>query len=690
MVEKLCTFLDSSSFIISSLPHYNLHKPIFTLLPNLQLLSPSPTCSTSITTTRTRRRSSRLLRLTVFCTPFSSSPSSLDFDIVSTSEGSDGSFVFRFGDASEVERIRELEESRKLEELRELEERSNEVSSVLEVFGGNDEAEVIVKTVVIEESDVKEECSDILPQLSETLVQSNDERDLQVDVLDTNGNESSTSALDSENVCVTENSIQEDHEENLTSTSILLSDDSLNIEGKILEENFGDESMFESGNVAVAVIEIPKSDEGGIQENVRTEAADIEDSVQAESVGLKHDLDSGNVCNENNGDDSMSDCGNLTDSVTEVPQSNGACKDDSQVNVSSKAASFEESAQAESIETPVMLNESSSISTLEPEISEVEVLIGDLVEVSDDEDIEVQVSSGDLTEVLGAEADIQLTGSHIIGRTTAMEDQIKTLEKKVEDQNGRSSLGEEVSTAKLCLSSGAALLPHPSKALAGGEESYFVTNLNWLGVADGVGQWSLEGSNPGVYARELMEHCGKIVSNSGGVSILKPVEVLERIVEEAQSPGSSTILLAYFDGQILHVANIGDSGFIIIRNGTVHRSSSPMHHDFHFPLQIAKGYDPSELVEEYEIELEFGDIVVTATDGLLDNLYMEEIASIVSKSVQAKINTQEIAKLLARRAQEVGKSAFGNSPFADSARAAGYKGFTGGAQGRKQRGGSLL
>lgn len=642
MVEKLCTFLDSSSFITSSLPHYNLHKPIFTLLPNLQLLSPSPTCSTSITTT-TRRRSSRLLRLTVFCTPFSSSPSSLDFDIVSTSEGSDGSFVFRFGDASEVERIRELEESRKLEELRELEERSNEVSSDLEVFDGNDEGKVIVKTVVIEESDVKEECSDILPQLSETLVQSNDERDLQVDVLDTNGNESSTSALDSENVCVTENSIQEDHEENLTSTSILLSDDSLNIEGKILEENLGDESMFESGNVAVAVIEIPKSDEGGIQENVRTEVADIEDSVQAESVGLKHDLDSGNFCNENNGDDSMSDSGHLTDSVTEVPQSNGACKDDSQVNVSSKA---------ESIETPVMLNESSSISTLEPEISEVEVLIGDLVEVSDDEDIEVQVSSGDLTEVLGAEADIQLTESHIIG--------------------------EEVSTAKLCLSSGAALLPHPSKALAGGEESYFVTNLNWLGVADGVGQWSLEGSNPGVYARELMEHCGKIVSNSGGVSILKPVEVLERIVEEAQSPGSSTILLAYFDGQILHVANIGDSGFIIIRNGTVHRSSSPMHHDFHFPLQIAKGYDPSELVEEYEIELEFGDIVVTATDGLLDNLYMEEIASIVSKSVQAKINTQEIAKLLARRAQEVGKSAFGNSPFADSARAAGYKGFTGG------------
>lgn len=55
---------------------------------------------------------------------------------------------------------------------------------------------------------------------------------------------------------------------------------------------------------------------------------------------------------------------------------------------------------------------------------------------------------------------------------------------------------------------------------------------------------------PGVYARELMENCGKIVSNSSSVSIINPLEVLKRSVEEAQSPGSSTILVAYFDGQV--------------------------------------------------------------------------------------------------------------------------------------------
>ena len=32
------------------------------------------------------------------------------------------------------------------------------------------------------------------------------------------------------------------------------------------------------------------------------------------------------------------------------------------------------------------------------------------------------------------------------------------------------------------------------QALTGKEDAYFVAGQNWLGVADGVGQWSLEGT----------------------------------------------------------------------------------------------------------------------------------------------------------------------------------------------------
>ncbi|KAB2598971.1 protein phosphatase 2C 62 [Pyrus ussuriensis x Pyrus communis] len=110
--------------------------------------------------------------------------------------------------------------------------------------------------------------------------------------------------------------------------------------------------------------------------------------------------------------------------------------------------------------------------------------------------------------------------------------------------------GEDVSAAVLQLSSSAALLPHPSKALTGGEDAYFVSCQNWLGVADGVGQWSLEGVNPGLYARELMENCERFISDCKGLPLTEPEEVLIKGSSNTKSPGSSTVLVAYFDGQV--------------------------------------------------------------------------------------------------------------------------------------------
>ncbi|KAK4378610.1 hypothetical protein RND71_000472 [Anisodus tanguticus] len=237
---------------------------------------------------------------------------------------------------------------------------------------------------------------------------------------------------------------------------------------------------------------------------------------------------------------------------------------------------------------------------------------------------------------------------------------------------------KEATPAELILSSGATLLQFPSKALAGGHEAYFVARGKWLGVADGVGSWSLEGSDLGVYAQELMENSEFIVSQCDEDLINDPKQVLKLSVSATDSPGSSTVLIAHFDGKALHVANIGDSGFIVIRNGSVYRKSSPMIHEFNFPIQIEKGDDPSQLLEEYKIELDEGDIIVTATDALFDNLYDQEIVSIVSRSLEADKSPQEIAEILATRVQEVGSSASGRSPFADAAQAAGYVGYTGG------------
>ncbi|AQK65772.1 Probable protein phosphatase 2C 71 [Zea mays] len=228
------------------------------------------------------------------------------------------------------------------------------------------------------------------------------------------------------------------------------------------------------------------------------------------------------------------------------------------------------------------------------------------------------------------------------------------------------------------LSSGAAILPHPSKVATGGEDAYFIAANGWFGVADGVGQWSFEGINAGLYARELMDGCKKFVTENQGDPDLRPEQILSKAVDEACSPGSCTVLVAHFDGQALQASNIGDSGFIVIRNGEVFKKSKPTLYGFNFPLQIQKGDDPSKFVQNYAIDLEDGDAIVTATDGLFDNVYEHEIAGIVSKSLQADLEPAEIAEHLAVKAQEVGRSGAGRSPFSDAALSAGYLGYSGG------------
>jgi hypothetical protein len=49
--------------------------------------------------------------------------------------------------------------------------------------------------------------------------------------------------------------------------------------------------------------------------------------------------------------------------------------------------------------------------------------------------------------------------------------------------------------------------------------------------------------------------------------------------------------------QVLNASNIGDSGFLVIRNGEVYQKSKPMTYGFNFPLQIEKGDDPLKLVQ---------------------------------------------------------------------------------------------
>lgn len=47
-----------------------------------------------------------------------------------------------------------------------------------------------------------------------------------------------------------------------------------------------------------------------------------------------------------------------------------------------------------------------------------------------------------------------------------------------------------------------------------------------------------------------MENCKRVVSEGNGSVITTPDEALRLSVAESQSPGSSTVLVSHFDGQV--------------------------------------------------------------------------------------------------------------------------------------------
>ncbi|PSS26216.1 Protein like [Actinidia chinensis var. chinensis] len=635
MVDFYCKFLDYSLFIPCPSPP----KSPFSIFP----IHPSQY-------PRIRRRKSP--SLTMLSKPNSPTP---EFELISTTECSDGSLVFRFGDTSEVARNVEIEEPNFV--LRGLVSESTKNSYVVKVLDGEHERQVIVKEI---DREVKGEGSTEVVDTVKNI-------DVGVSNKDKGVNKSkSTVVIDM---------IDSDEEPN-----DMVLEDTNEIEVPVFEEVPIEVcDYFDSETVHVSDVNESDSSSRGFIHDEEKSANNVEGSVEKDRQEISGPVSALQVNEKINVESS----GVVSQEVLE---------ERSGVETVPSSTTFEHSSVREVDSTFASENNSKRNGTAEvdhlpknAETHRVEAGTGN-------DPIPKDITSHDnLEDIVDKDGNESTMKAHDSSTNMVLEDG-KTLNDKqksdfvegsrheaVESELPDASLNrEEISTTGYLLSSGAYLLPHPDKALTGGEDAYFISGQNWLGVADGVGEWTLYGINPGIYARELMDNCQKIVSDCNGVPVIEPKKVLERSALEAQSPGSSTILVAYFDGQALHVANIGDSGFIVIRNGAVYEKSSPGFYEFNFPYQIRSGDIPLELMKGYEIELNVGDVVVTATDGLFDNLYEQEIASIVSKSLEANLKPEEIAQALATRAQEVGRSETSRSPFADAVLAAGYTGFTGG------------
>jgi len=214
---------------------------------------------------------------------------------------------------------------------------------------------------------------------------------------------------------------------------------------------------------------------------------------------------------------------------------------------------------------------------------------------------------------------------------------------------------------------GSHLIPHDDKLDKGGEDAWFISNdLQTLGVFDGVGGWSTVGVDPRDYSISLSHHCKVAVDEK---ALIHPLQVLRYGYDSSESiVGSSTACIINISGNQFISANLGDSGFRIIRRNQVILASTAQQHRFNMPYQIgSQSDDKPEMAVIQQFTLEAGDYIILGTDGLFDNLYDEDIIRVI-ENLPEWVSMKTVAAAIAEKAYEVSKLNEVKIPFNEMAK----------------------
>lgn len=234
-------------------------------------------------------------------------------------------------------------------------------------------------------------------------------------------------------------------------------------------------------------------------------------------------------------------------------------------------------------------------------------------------------------------------------------------------------------------------VPGPETAGAGGgAHSERRGNADVIGVADGVGGWRAYGVDPGLFSVNLMKSCERLVV-AGYFSSNKPAMLLAQGFLEMQENkqqiiGSSTaclMMLSHTDLK-LYTANIGDSGFLVVRQGEVVHRSHEQQHYFNTPFQLSLPppelrsevlSDQPESADQYEFSVEDGDVILMATDGIFDNVPDRLLIEAMDKVQHCKDRQiiQQCANSIALMARKLSRDPKFLSPFCKNALAAGIQ-----------------
>ncbi|KAF7534185.1 hypothetical protein G7Z17_g13397 [Cylindrodendrum hubeiense] len=200
----------------------------------------------------------------------------------------------------------------------------------------------------------------------------------------------------------------------------------------------------------------------------------------------------------------------------------------------------------------------------------------------------------------------------------------------------------------------------PSARPESGHDAFFVSRLNdsgsvAFGLADGVGGWVDSGVDPADFSHGFCDYMAIAAHEYKADS--DPPLTARKLMQKGYDAicqdrslraGGSTacVGIAGADGN-LEVANLGDSGFLQLRLNGVHTYSEPQTHAFNTPFQLSLvppsvaarmaafgGAQLSDLPRDADVtqhSLRHGDVIVFATDGVLDNLFNQDILRIASR-----------------------------------------------------------
>ncbi|XP_013413535.1 protein phosphatase PTC7 homolog [Lingula anatina] len=219
-----------------------------------------------------------------------------------------------------------------------------------------------------------------------------------------------------------------------------------------------------------------------------------------------------------------------------------------------------------------------------------------------------------------------------------------------------------------------------------GDDSCFIARHRLgdvIGVADGVGGWRAYGVDPSQFAHSLMRTCERLVSE-GHFRPESPEAIIAASYSELMENkvpllGSSTacVVSLFREEKTIYTANLGDSGFLLIRNGNVVHRSEEQTHYFNTPFQLAVAppmqeglvlSDSPESAQRTSFSVEEGDIIVVGTDGLFDNMsegmILEHLKTLKDHKPE---NIKRTARTLAKTARELSFDPDYMSPFAQQA-----------------------